>query len=406
MKLALITSSAPYGKGESFVITEANAMADAGAQVLMVPVVIRPGEQNKPALRPNIKLAARSLMAAEVLKACFKLAITRPANVLRALWTLRCSHPLTLFKNIAVFPKALWLAEQVRIEGVEHIHAHWVSTPSTVAMVASMLSGVPWSCTAHRGDIVANNLLCSKLSHAVFVRFISESGIALAKNRCQYTDVTARLLHMGVNIPASLGAQFRRERALVLCPANLIAVKGHRYLIEAWSRLSTARPARLLLAGDGELREDLEAQVASLDLGRAVEFMGHIPHASLLAMYGRGEVDLVILPSLNLGGGEHEGIPVSLMEAMAYGVPVISTSTGGIPELLENGAGVMVPQADSAALAAAIAMQLHNSDFALEQGAQGHARIRQHFDNKVIVDTLLTWFTESRSQPYKYILKE
>lgn len=401
MKLALITSSAPYGKGESFVITEANALADAGAQVLMVPVVIRSGEQNKPALRQNIKLADQRLLAAEILKACFKLAITRPATVLHALWRLRCRHPLTLLKNIAVFPKALWLAEQIRIERVEHIHAHWASTPSTVAMVASMLSGVPWSCTAHRGDIVANNLLCSKLSHAVFVRFISESGIVLARKRCRHADAKARLLHMGVDIPASPGTQLSREQSVVLCPANLIEVKGHRYLIEAWSSLQTARPARLLLAGEGELREDLEAQVARLGLGQVVEFLGQVPHASLLAMYGRGEVDLVVLPSLDLGGGVHEGIPVSLMEAMAYGVPVISTTTGGIPELLKNGAGVMVPQADSAALAAAIARQLHDGDVALEQGAQGRVRILQQFDNKAIADTLLTWFAEPQAQARK-----
>jgi glycosyltransferase involved in cell wall biosynthesis len=367
----------------------------------MVPVVIRSGEQNKPALHPNIKLADQRLLAAEILKACFKLAITRPATVLRALWALRCRHPLTLLKNIAVFPKALWLAEQIRIERVEHIHAHWVSTPSTVAMVATMVSGVPWSCTAHRGDIVANNLLCSKLSHAVFVRFISESGIALARKRCQHADAKARLLHMGVNIPASPGAQLRREQSVVLCPANLIAVKGHCYLIEAWSRLQTARPARLLLAGDGELREDLEAQVMRLGLGQAIEFLGQIPHASLLAMYGRGEVDLVVLPSLDLGWGVHEGIPVSLMEAMAYGVPVISTTTGGIPELLKNGAGVMVPQADSAALGAAIARQLHDGDVALEQGALGRERILQQFDTKAIADTLLTWFAEPRAQARK-----
>jgi colanic acid/amylovoran biosynthesis glycosyltransferase len=394
MKLALITSSAPYGKGESFVITEANALADAGAQVLMVPVVIRPGRQSKPALRPNIKLAVQRLLTAKILKACFKLATLRPVSVLRALWTLRCCYPLTLLKNIAVFPKALWLAEQIRIERVDHIHAHWASTPSTVAMVASMVSGVPWSCTAHRGDIVANNLLCRKLSHAVFVRFISESGIALAAKRCRHAATNVRLLHMGVDIPTLPSARLRQEEYVVLCPANLILVKGHRYLIEAWSRLQTARSAKLMLAGDGELRKTLETQVEKMGLGHAIEFLGQVPHASLLAMYGRGEVDLVVLPSLDLGGGVHEGIPVSLMEAMSYGVPVISTTTGGIPELLNNGAGIMVPHRDSLALAAAIAGLLHDSDIASEQGAQGRARVLQQFNNKITADTLLTWFAK------------
>jgi glycosyltransferase involved in cell wall biosynthesis len=114
-------------------------------------------------------------------------------------------------------------------------------------------------------------------------------------------------------------------------------------------------------------------------------------------MYRRAEVDLVVLPSLDLGGGVHEGIPVSLIEAMAYGVPVISTNTGGIPELLDNGAGVMVPQADSAALAAAIVKLIRTSEVVFEQGAQGRLKALQQFDNRAIANTLLTWFSEPRT---------
>jgi glycosyltransferase involved in cell wall biosynthesis len=202
---------------------------------------------------------------------------------------------------------------------------------------------------------------------------------------------------MGVEVPPQPSARLAREEFVVLCPANLVAVKGHRYLIEAWSHLNMPRQAKLLIAGDGELRDALNSLVAKLGLGKTVEFLGHLPHASLLAMYRRAEVDLVVLPSLDLGGGVHEGIPVSLIEAMAYGVPVISTNTGGIPELLDNGAGVMVPQADSAALAAAIVKLIRTSEVVFEQGAQGRLKALQQFDNRAIANTLLTWFSEPRT---------
>jgi colanic acid/amylovoran biosynthesis glycosyltransferase len=397
MKVILVTSSAPYGKGESFVIAEANALADAGASVSLVPVIIRQGEQNKQSLRPNIEVLVQRLLSIEILTAGLRLLILRPATTLHALWSLRSMNLLNLLKNIAVFPKALWLAGLVKSKSIEHIHAHWASTSSTVAMVASMLSSVPWSCTAHRGDIVAHNLLCKKISHAMFIRFISDSGISLARKRCLNTDAKARLLHMGVDIPESPSAEIGREKFVVLCPANMISVKGHRYLIEAWSMLQPVQSARLLLAGDGELRKELEAQITRLGLEKTVELLGHVPHATLLAMYERGDVNLVVLPSLDLGGGVHEGIPVSLMEAMAYSVPVISTTTGGIPELLDGGAGVMVPHMDSANLATAIQELLNDRDAAYRQGVKGRVRVMQQFDNKAIADTMLTWFSEPQA---------
>ncbi len=398
MKIALVTSSAPFGKGESFVVEEANALVDAGAQVLVVPTVIRSGALNRPALRQKIQLIAQRLLSIEVLKCSCIIVARSPVAVLRALWAITSSHPLTLAKNVAVFPKALWLAFLVQERRVEHIHAHWVSTPSTVAMAASMVSGVPWSCTAHRGDIVANNLLDRKVHCAAFTRFISKSGIALARERSCFAGVKARLLHMGVSIPAHPAKMVPRESAVVMCPANMIEIKGHRFLIEAWARLSTRRPVKLLLAGDGELRDDLEVLANELGLGPAVEFLGHVSHVSLLAMYSRGEVDMVVLPSLDLGGGLHEGIPVCLMEAMAFGIPVVSTATGGIPELLGGGAGVMVPQADSLRLAKEIAGLLDDNDLAREQGERGRSRVLDQFDNRAIVETLLTWFGEQQEQ--------
>jgi glycosyltransferase involved in cell wall biosynthesis len=114
-------------------------------------------------------------------------------------------------------------------------------------------------------------------------------------------------------------------------------------------------------------------------LGDRVRFLGQLPHAALLAMYARGEVGMVALASVDLGGGLHEGIPVSLMEAMAYGLPVVSTRTGGIPELIREGKGMLVPPADPAPLAGALEALIASAPLRSSLGAAGRERVSQAF---------------------------
>src|SRR5208283_835295 len=106
----------------------------------------------------------------------------------------------TLAKNLAVYPKGLWLGGMARAWQADHIHAHWVSTPTTMGMVAGIVSQTPWSCTAHRVDIALNNLLAEKLRQASFVRFISQSGWRMAASLDAPPDArNAAVMHLGVN---------------------------------------------------------------------------------------------------------------------------------------------------------------------------------------------------------------
>jgi glycosyltransferase involved in cell wall biosynthesis len=107
--------------------------------------------------------------------------------------------------------------------------------------------------------------------------------------------------------------------------------------------------------------------------------LGFVPYQQLLAMYAQGEIDVVVLPSVDLGGGLHEGIPASLMEAMSHGIPVVSTRTGGIPELLSDDAGVMVPPADHVALADALQRLLTDDVFRTTTARAGRQRVCRDF---------------------------
>jgi glycosyltransferase involved in cell wall biosynthesis len=137
---------------------------------------------------------------------------------------------------------------------------------------------------------------------------------------------------------------------------------------------------RLELAGDGVLRPDLERLVRELGLEDAVTFRGYVGHDALLGEIRAGRYDAMALTSLELPGGVMEGIPVALMEAMALGLPVLTTATGSITELVDDGCGRVVPQGDAAAIAAALRKLAGDAGLRARIVAAAHARVRAGFD--------------------------
>jgi glycosyltransferase involved in cell wall biosynthesis len=277
-----------------------------------------------------------------------------------------------------------------------------------MALVASEVSRVPWSFTAHSGDITdwsfsaalpgaaKNALLSLKASRACFVRYISRSGLRKAGLTETEASPKVFVLHMGVELSdlSAVRHEDRRGRATVVCcPAEFIPVKGHKYLIEAVAILQErGLDLELWLAGKGGLEEELREQGEALNLSNRIIFLGMLPHQKLMELYRRGEVDIVALPSVDLGGGEHEGLPVSLIEAMSYRVPVVSTTTGGIPELLGGGAGVLVPPADPTALAEAIGRLIQDPELREQQGDAGRERVEESFSVEKVADELIAHF--------------
>jgi glycosyltransferase involved in cell wall biosynthesis len=163
---------------------------------------------------------------------------------------------------------------------------------------------------------------------------------------------------------------------------------------------------KLLVAGDGALRPALEAQVRRLGLSETVQFLGQRSHSEILAMYREGRVGIVALPSVDLGGYLHEGIPVSLIEAMSYNVPVIGTRTGGIPELLSRDAGLIVPDKNAEALADAIERLVGDPAFAAETARKGRQRVCDSFHVATAVSTLLERMSPRRKPVESGTLRE
>ena len=175
----------------------------------------------------------------------------------------------------------------------------------------------------------------------------------------------------GAGVRAELGLDGRR---VIACVGRLIEAKGQGILLEAFARLRQTHPdVALLLVGDGPARGELESRVRTLGLAGQVVFAGNrrdIP-AVLSA------TDVFVLPSFA------EGIPLSLLEAMAAGVPVVATAVPGNTNVVaHDGLGRLVPPRDAAAIAAAVAGLLDTPEAARRIGGAGQAHVRTHFDSR------------------------
>jgi glycosyltransferase involved in cell wall biosynthesis len=382
MKLIYVTARLPYGRQEPFLIPEIAELGRRGNEVIIVPA--RP---TGPLVHSDAELLLSSsvcepLLSFTVLRAATLEFVRAPAACARAFSRLtHTRRPRIFLKNISAYPKGLWLGRFAREIGAEHLHVHWAGVSATMAMIASEVSGIGWSLTAHRWDIVEGNLLGEKARRARFVRAINERGAKMLEDLVRIPDWHPWVLHMGVQVPASRAAGFPPEPPLrVLMPANFVAVKGHSSLIRAVELLSRRGIAvRLELAGDGSLEPAIRRQVSRLGVGDHVQFLGRLSHERLLERLSDGEWHVVVLTSVMTAVGEEEGTPVALMEAMACGIPVIGTETGGIPELLRDGAGLVVPPNDPEALAEALRSLAGRPALRSKLGAEGRKRIAEHF---------------------------
>lgn len=376
----------PFGPVETYFIPEVWEMIRQGHELCIVPRSPFAAVTNSDAKGLDKYSIRRPLISIDIVLTAIWVFLRRPRRCLEALLCVLKSRNINMvLRNLAVYPKSLWVAHLAHRRNVEHIHAQWAWTPGTMGMVASIVSGIPWSCTCHRGDIVDDNLLALKVKTAQFFRVISKDGIELARKVCGgRLDGNVVLLHVGVQVPENLEPRLDlHDPPIILCPALLEERKGQVYLFQALERMRSAGiSANLWLAGEGERRSVYQALVAERRLGDCVSFLGNVEHGELLRMLDEHRVDIVVLPSL------HEGIPVCLLEAMSRGIPVVATDVGGVPELLCNGAGIMVPSKDPAALAEAIERVLGDRDLRLRMIKEARERVLMEWSAKRIVGQL------------------
>ena len=304
-----------------------------------------------------------------------------------------------------LFPKsyvrlAVQLARFVET-GFGRLHAHFASRAGHVAMLASTLLGIPYSFTAHAKDIyheeVDQDVLRVKMRRAALVITVSEfNRHTLLRVGDGIAGLEQKLVraYNGVDLTFFQPAPpDERIPGRMLAVGRLVEKKGFFILIQACGLLAQRGvPFSCHLIGSGEEEPALRALVRALGLERAVQFRGALPVEQVAA--AMRTASLVVLPCVVAADGNVDALPTVLLEAMACGLPVVSTALSGIPEIVADGeTGYLVPPGDPAALAAAMRRLLEDCALAERLGRAGRERARDLFDLRTNVTRLRGWLT-------------
>ena len=207
------------------------------------------------------------------------------------------------------------------------------------------------------------------------------------------------VVHLGVSTQqvAQQGQTIRKDGSIIVMPAVLLPYKGHEYALDA-ARLLLERGRsnfRWRFYGEGILKPLLAQRIRDLGLTHVADLAGGIDNQQIRELYRTSQVDMVVLTSAVVDGVE-EGIPVALMEAMSYGIPVIATDSGDTEELIGDGAGIVIPQRNAEAVADAIEQLMASESLRRELIQKGLTKIDQEFNIASIAQQLAHKFYDDR----------
>jgi glycosyltransferase involved in cell wall biosynthesis len=284
---------------------------------------------------------------------------------------------------------------------IRHIHAHFSHTPTSVAYFASELSGLPFSFTAHAKDIYTSEpeQLARKIHKAGFVvtctrynaRYLSD----VAGNGACQTPI--HTIYHGIDTdyfsfvsPSEPSPPYR-----ILSVGRIVPKKGYDDLLKALAILErSGLDFRFIHIGSGEFEGKIEQEALKLGLEGKVSFLGTLPHDQVISHYQHAHC--FALACKTAKNGDRDGIPNVLVEAMASGLPVISTRTSAIPELIEDGiSGTLVPPEDPAAMADAIKAVLFDAAGNRLRSARARKKVETEFDSRKCVLKLHALFRQA-----------
>ncbi len=284
------------------------------------------------------------------------------------------------WRGLAYAAEALMVAQWMRRLGLAHLHVHFGNVGATVGLLVKTFNGCHLSYTIHgpdEFDDVPGQVLARKMAAADRVVCISQFARGQLM-RISHPDHWAKMsvCRLGVD-PGQFTYQARQphsEPTRLLCVGRLTPAKGQMVLLQAVHALVQQGVAlQLCMVGDGPDRPKLEAATRQWGLQDHVQFLGSVGQAQVRDEMARG--DLFVLPSFA------EGIPVVLMEAMASGLPCVSSPVNGIPELIEHrSTGWLTPAGDAAALAQALQALIAQPQLRHDLALRARDRVRDHFD--------------------------
>lgn len=246
------------------------------------------------------------------------------------------------------------------------VHAHWIIPQG---MCQATIKDVPYIVTGHGGDVTSLNKSFIKkakikcLKNAAAITVVSDALDSYIQN--MYTNEKTSVISMGCDVsafsPENRVKKFygEDEKKTVLFVGRLAEKKGVTYLIDA---MKDVENGKLMIVGGGPLEENLKRQVIEAGLSDKVTFLGPKSHEELKTVYA--SADIFCAPSITASDGDKEGFGLVILEAMASGIPVIASNSGGIPDIIKNTQnGILVEEKDVDGLSAAINELIRNDSY-------------------------------------------
>jgi len=333
-------------------------------------------------------------------------------QILTSLLKTMIFHPVLFFKGfffaiylnslnikqmmygVFYFIEAILIGEWMKSLNLSHLHVHFANPASQVGLILTKIFPYTYSITVHGPDEFSDvtlNCLKEKTESAQFVCCISHYAQSqLMRLTSPQNWNKLRIAPLGVDPKEFNPITFRENPSpfQILCVGRLVPAKGQYVLLAALEILiSQGRNISLKFIGEGSERKILEQEVAKRGLQSHVIFTGALNFDDVLKAYE--QTDIFVLPSFA------EGIPVSLMEAMAMEIPCISTSVNGISELILTGNdGLLVAPADTQGLATAIATLIDHPDERLRIGKAGREHVEDKYNFSKNIKVLIELFKE------------
>lgn len=248
-------------------------------------------------------------------------------------------RPANARELISAWAAALCFATRLNPRDTRHVHAHWAGRPASIGLMLAEVCGSGYSLSCHVEMFAeAIGLLSRKLREADFVTVCTRYAMErLQRDHALTLGDKLHLIRHGVDV-ARMGQQAHVDYPLpmILSVGRLVEKKGFPFLLQAAAILhGRGLPFELVIVGDGPMRDELERLTGGLGLRDKVVFAGPLTQEQLAHVYRRA--DAFCLASIVAKNGERDGLPNVILEAMAFGVPVVATNLAGIPEAVVDG---------------------------------------------------------------------
>ena len=375
---------------ETFIAQEIAALERRGLKILIVSLR-HPTDKRRHPVHDEIR--AQILYLPEYL-------LLEPVRVIRA-WLRQRRNPQ--YKNsrnlwlrdlardptpnrIRRFGQALVLADELP-DDVRHLHAHFLHTPASVTRYAAQLKGLAWTGSAHAKDIWTTPewekreklascewlVTCTAANEAHLAALAPPGRVELV-----YHGLDLSRFSFSGGSEKSNSGKDPKNPVLILSVSRLVEKKGADVLLDALALLPRDLHWRLVHAGGGPLKGQLERRARALGIAERVEWRGALAQGDILAAYRAA--DLFALASRVARDGDRDGLPNVLAEAQSQGLACVATSVSAIPELIEDGkTGLLVPPESPEGLARAIEVLIRNPALRRTLGEAGRERVSKMF---------------------------